>query len=392
MFVQSQRSIHATARLGVPNRCGARRRTRRKPWTIVTLFIAGSFLSIACSGDDEGRQRVGMRRAVPVVLGSVVERSFEDQIEALGTARANESIVVSAQVTETVSQIGFDDGAVVSKGDVIIELTSREESAQLSEARANYEEAVRQHARSVEMRRDGTVSQAQLDAQTTARDAAKARLDELQARLRDRLIRAPFAGVLGMREVSPGTLVQPGDPITTLDDIDLIKVDFSVPERFMSVIRPGLVVYASTAAYPDQRFEGVVRAIDTRIDPETRSVRMRADIPNKGHALRPGMLMAIELSANERSAFSVPEESIVPVGEKNYVFVVDEAGQAARLELQTGRRDAGDVEVLGGLSGAERIVIEGGSMLYPGSAVEVVEEKRRATATNTTGASTEQGG
>jgi len=320
----------------------------------------------------------GMRRAVPVVIGPVEQRAFVDRIEALGTARANESIVVSAQVTETVKRVAFEAGAVAEEGDVLVELTSREESAQLREARANYEEAVRQYERAARLRRDGTVSQAQLDTRTTERDAAEARLAELQARLRDRLIRAPFAGVLGMRAVSPGTLVQPGDPITTLDDIDLIKVDFSVPERFLSVIRPGLTVEATTAAYPDRRFEGVVRAVDTRLDAETRSVRMRADLPNAGHALRPGMLMAIALSANERRAYAVPEESIVPLGEKNFVFVVGTEGRAERLELDTGRRTGGHVEVLAGLSGDEKIVIEGGSMLFPGSAVEVIEATARS--------------
>jgi len=319
-----------------------------------------------------------MRRAIPVVVGAVEERVFVDRIEALGTARANESVVVSAQVTETVKRVAFEAGAVAKEGDVLVELTSREESAQLREARANYEEAVRQYDRAARLRRDGTVSQAQLDTRTTERDAAEARLAELRARLRDRLIRAPFAGVLGMRSVSPGTLVQPGDPITTLDDIDLIKVDFSVPERFLSVIQPGLEVEATTAAYPDRRFEGVVRAVDTRIDAETRAVRIRADLPNPDHALRPGMLMAIELSANERRAYAVPEESIVPLGEKNFVFVVGAEGRAARLELDTGRRIGGHVEVLAGLAGDEKIVVEGGSMLFPGSAVEVIETTARS--------------
>ena len=333
----------------------------------------------------------GMRRSIPVVVGDVAEHTFVDRIEALGTARANESIVVAAQVTETVSRVRFEDGAVVESGAVLVELTSREESAQLREARANYDEAVRQYERAVELRRNGSLSQAQLETQTSARAAAEARLAELEARLRDRLIRAPFAGVLGMRGVSPGTLVQPGDPITTLDDIELIKVDFSVPERFLSVVEPGLVVRATTAAWPDRRFEGVVRAIDTRIDPETRSVRMRADLRNPDHALRPGMLMAIDLSANERVAFSVPEESIVPLGEKNFVFVVGEEGQAQRIELRTGRRAGGKVEVIAGLDGTERVVVEGGSMLFPGSSVEVVEETARADA-STKLEPTEQGG
>jgi membrane fusion protein (multidrug efflux system) len=339
-------------------------------------------LLVGAGCDREAGRGVGagLSRTVPVVIGSAVEREFADKIEALGTARANESVVVSAQVTETVSRVAFEDGQRVEAGDVLVELTSREESAQLREARANYEEAVRQYERAVELRRDGTVSQAQLDAQTTQRDAAGARLAELGARLRDRLIRAPFSGVLGMRTVSPGTLVQPGDAITTLDDIDLIKVDFSVPERFLSVIEPGLVVESTTSAYPDRRFEGKVRAVDTRLDTETRSVQVLAELPNPDHALRPGMLLAIELTANRRRSVSVPEESIVPLGEKSFVFVVDEEQRAQRVELRTGRRIAGYVEVLSGLEAGTPVVVEGGSMLYPGSPVDPVQATARTDA------------
>ncbi len=350
---------------------------------------AVAFLAVlplaGCDRDSGRGTGAGLRRAVPVVIGSAEEREFANHIEALGTARANESIVVSAQVTETVSRIAFEDGQPVVAGDVLVELTSSEESAQLREARANFEEAVRQFERAVELRRDGSISQAQLDAQTTQRDAADARLAELRARLGDRLIRAPFSGVLGMRGVSPGTLVQPGDTITTLDDIDLIKVDFSVPERFLSLLEPGLVIESTTSAYPERRFAGEVRALDTRIDPETRSIRVRADLPNPDRALRPGMLMAIELTANRRLSVAVPEESIVPLGEKNFVFLVDEEKRAQRVELRTGRRIGGHVEVLAGLEVGDPVVVEGGSMLYPGSPVEPVRATSREEPTDAMG-------
>jgi membrane fusion protein (multidrug efflux system) len=327
----------------------------------------------ACGDDSEGaRTEARGPRTVPVVIEKPSKHEFVDRIEALGTAGSNESIVVSAQVTETVSRVHFDDGQVVAKGDVLVELTSREESAQLNEVRANLGEAQRQYERATEMSRNGTLSEAQLDVRTTARDAARARLDELRARMRDRLIRAPFAGVLGMRSVSPGTLVQPGDMITTLDDIDVIKIDFAVPERFLSVLSVGLVVRSTTAAYPDRIFEGTVRAIDTRVDPDTRSVRVRADLPNPEHALRPGMLVAVELTANRETRLAIPEEAIVPIGERRFVFVVKPEKRADRIELTTGRRENGLVEVVEGLGGDESVVIEGGSMLRPGSAVEIV--------------------
>lgn len=342
---------------------------------VARSFGVGALLlvALACGDDSRGAQGGGRGpRTVPVVVEQQADHEFVDRIEALGTAGSSESIVVSAQVTETVSRVHFEDGQIVAKGDVLVELTSREELAQLDEVRANLGEAKRQYERAAEMSRNGTLSDADLDMRTTARDAARARLEELRARMRDRSIRAPFAGVLGMRSVSVGTLVQPGSMITTLDDIDVIKIDFSVTERFLSVLSPGLIVRSTTAAYPNRVFEGTVRAIDTRVDPETRSVRVRADLSNPEHSLRPGMLVAVELTANRQTRLAIPEEAIVPIGERRFVFVVNAETRADRVELETGRRENGLVEVVGGLAGDERVVVEGGSMLSPGGAVEIV--------------------
>lgn len=339
------------------------------------LLCAGAALLciLACNDDSAGAKSAGRGpRSVPVVVAEPTKQEFVDRIEALGTAGSNESVIVSAQVTETVSRVHFDDGQVVAKGDVLVELTSREEAAQLDEVRANLGEAERQYERAAEMSRNGTLSEAQLDLRKTARDAARARLEELRARMRDRLIRAPFAGVLGMRSVSPGTLMQPGDMITTLDDIGVIKIDFAVPERFLSVLSIGLVVRSTTAAYPDRVFEGTVRAIGTRVDPDTRSVRVRAELPNPGHDLRPGMLVAVELTANRETRLAIPEEAIVPIGERRFVFVVNPEKRVDRIELTTGRRENGLVEVIAGLEGDESVVLEGGSMLRPGSGVDIV--------------------
>ena len=342
---------------------------------VVRCLVVGALfvLPLGCSDDSQGAQTSARGpRTIPVVIEKPSSHEFVDRIEALGTAGSTESIVVSAQVTETVSRVYFDDGQVVAKGDVLVELTSREESAQLSEVRANLGEAERQYERAIEMSRNGSLSEAQLDVRATALDAARARLDELGARMHDRLIRAPFAGVLGMRSVSPGTLVQPGDMITTLDDIDVIKIDFGVPERFLSILSVGLLVRSTTAAYPDRAFEGTVRAIDARVDPDTRSVRVRADLPNPEHALRPGMLVSVELTANRATRLAIPEEAIVPIGERRFVFVVNSEKRADRIELTTGRRENGLVEVVEGLDGDESVVSEGGSILRPGSVVEIV--------------------
>ena len=295
----------------------------------------------------------------PVVVATPRYEEFVDRIEALGTAHANESVLITAQVTEMVTEVGFEDGQVVEAGHVLIELTSAEESAKLTAAHATYDEALRQYQRVSELVQQGSDSLSHLDQSFAARDAAAARLAELRAQLSDRLIVAPFAGVLGIRSVSRGTVVKPGDEITTLDDIDLIKLDFSVPEAFLAFVQPGLEIRTSSVAYAEKSFVGRVSVVDTRIDPRTRAIRIRALIPNTDHLLRPGMLLRVELRANPQRSLSLPEQAIVPEGEHHYVFVVNQEARAQRVEVRIGRRRPGVVEVLSGLTGNERVVVEG---------------------------------
>jgi membrane fusion protein (multidrug efflux system) len=334
------------------------------------LCIAFALLG-AIAGCGDGAAGPGAERATPVVVGSLSREPFSEQIEAIGTALANESVVITAQVTERVQRVLFQDGQTVAKGDVLVELTNAQQSAQLAEVRANYTEAERQRVRLQELVSGGSESRARLEQQSAARDAAAARLRELEARLSDHLIKAPFAGVLGLREVSPGTLVKPGDTVTTLDDISTVKVDFSVPESFLSVLQAGLPIEAVSAAWPDARFAGTLTAVDTRIDPRTRAVRARAEIPNPDHRLRPGMLLAIQLQANPRIGLAVPEQALIAVGEKHYAFVVGPEDRAKRVEVVLGRRRPGIAEVVAGLTGAERLIVDGADLVREGGLVRV---------------------
>ena len=340
----------------------------------LTLLACGVLLSLccalACKGENPGQ---GARapgtvpvaaagpgvRATPVVVTTLRREEFVDRIEALGTAHANESVLITAQVTEMVTAVGFEDGEVVEAGHVLVELTSGEELAKLTAARATYDETLRQHRRVADLVKQGSDSRSHLDQRVAARDAAAARLTELEAQLSDRLIVAPFGGVLGIRSVSTGTVVKPGDEITTLDDIDVIKLDFSVPEVFLAFMQRGLVIHASSVAYREKSFVGQISAVDTRVDPRTRAIRVRAVISNSDHLLRPGMLLRVELRANPRRSLSLPEQAIVPEGEHHYVFIADGEDRAKRLEVRIGRRRPGAVELLDGLSGDERVVIDG---------------------------------
>lgn len=330
----------------------------------------------ACGGAETGGGPGGPGgRPVPVVVVPAERQPWSDSIQALGTARANESVTITAKVTETVVRVNFEDGQEVSAGAVLVDLSGRAETAALAEAQAAYDEASRLYQRQLELSKQRTVSEAVLDQQRAARDTAQARVEAIRARLGDRVITAPFAGVLGFRAVSPGTLVTPGTVITTLDDLDPIKVDFTLPERFLSALAVDQTINAHTAAWPGEDFAGRVTSIDSRIDPVTRAVTVRAEVPNAERRLKPGMLMTLSVSANERDALVIPEIAVQAIRDRNFVFRAGDDGKAQQVFVTLGARRAGQVEVLDGLAPGDRIVTEGLVRVRPGVALRLRDQQ-----------------
>ena len=345
-------------------------------WLVVAvLAVFAAFLIIkAFIGDQAGDQKVE-NPGTPVVVQKVSPYLFADIIEAIGTAGANESVTLTAQISDTVQKVHFTDGAEVEAGTILVTLTNAEELANVSGALASYTEARQQFERTKPLVDKGALSQASMDAATRDLDEATARLNAARARAGDYVITAPFAGLLGLRQVSPGTLVSPGTEITTLDDITIIKLDFSIPERFISILRPGQEIAAKAAAYPDVEFRGIVKTINSRVNPVTRAVAVRAEIDNRERYLRPGMLLTVDLVSNLKEALSVPEKSLIPVGGSQFVFVVGEDNKVERIEIEVGRRYGNRVEVLSGLKAGDLIVISGLLRLGPGMAVRVLGEE-----------------
>ena len=309
----------------------------------------------------------------PVFATRVQLASMHDRIEALGTLRANESVELTATVTDTVSVINFDDGDRVEAGKVLVEMTSDEEHAQLEEARVAVAEARRQFERIKSLHAQKSASESLLDERKREWDTGRARLAAIESRLADRIVRAPFGGVVGLRNVSVGALVQPGDVITTLDDDSVMKLDFSVPAVYMGLLRPGLQVIATTPAWAGERFEGRVKSIDSRIDPVTRTVVVRALLDNPDHRLRPGMLMHVDIASRQRQAIVIPEECLVAKGEKQFVYVVDTTtgNTVERREVRIGTRKPGKVEIVAGLEPDELIITDGAIKVRPGSTVSI---------------------
>lgn len=315
-----------------------------------------------------------------VVVAEVRKEPFVDRVEALGTLRANEMVVLTANATELVTKIHFDDGQRVQAGDVLVEMSSDEERAQLAEARAAAEEARSQYERVRPLAAQGTAAKAQYDERRREWETAQARVAVVESRLADRTIRAPFAGVVGLRKLSVGALVRPGDPITTLDDDGVMKLEFTVPATYVDTLQPGLAIVAKARAYGSREFHGQVRSVDSRVDPVTRSIQARAEIPNPDRALRPGMLMTVVLMKNPRDALVVPESAIVSSGRKSHVFRVDaDAGsRVQRREVEVGARRAGEAEIRTGLAAGELVVVHGTQRVRDGQVVQVVPPESAA--------------
>lgn len=307
----------------------------------------------------------------PLVAAERVKRTeLFDSVEALGTALANESVIVSAKVTDTVRRVNFEDGDFADAGAVLVELTNQEEEALLAEARANLDDALNALNRVEDLSKRGLVAMSELDVARSRAAASQARLESIEARLSDRLIRAPFAGLLGFRQVSPGTLVTPSSTITSIDDISVIKLDFTVPETFFGAMRPDARVVAQSASYPNRMFEGNVRTVGSRVDPVTRAFTVRAHIPNGDRALRPGMLLTVEVVMKERLALTIPENAVFQVQNRAYVYRLD--GLVARqTQIEVGERRFGIVEVLAGLEEGDQVVSEGIVKLRDGITVRV---------------------
>ncbi len=300
-------------------------------------------------------------------------KDFALEVEALGTVRAKESVDITSKVADRVAAIHFEEGKQVRKGEVLVELDNEEARADLAAAEAAERESRSHFKRSQELFQTRALSEAQMDQLEATLLSNQARLAATRSRLNDRIITAPFSGRVGLRNVSLGSLVSPGGVITTLDDLSVVKLDFAVPELFLSSLQPGLIVQAQSSAYPNTTFKGRVDSVDTRIDPTTRAVVVRALIDNKDHRLRPGMFMTLRLVRSTGTALMLPESAIVPEDSKHFVFVVAD-GRADKREIKIGRRRPGEVEVLQGVTEEDTVVIDGTLNLHNGTPVAARSE------------------
>jgi membrane fusion protein (multidrug efflux system) len=339
----------------------------RPKFSIVLALLASL---AACGGGGGGAKE--RDRAPPLVKAEpATSMRFTAAVEAVGTALANEQVTLTAPVTERLVRLGFNDGEYVRSGQMIAELALGQENAQLAEANARAREAGQQLSRIEILRRKGFATKSSLDTQVAASAAARAQAAEARASIGDRIIRAPFSGYVSLRNISPGAVVSSGTEIAQISDISRIKLDFPVPETALAQMKKGLGIVAIPAAYPDQPFHGVIETVDPVIDPNTRSVTVRAILPNPDGRLKPGMLLTVRIETQPRIALSVPELSVVGEGDQRFVYVLGADSKAKRTQVKTGLRSEGRIEILEGLKPGARVVTEGVVKLSDGMKVRL---------------------
>ena len=352
---------------------------------LLGLMVLAAVLRIALADDDKGgaggpgggRGGPGGGRGQAVAVTTVAPHEFSDTIQVLGVARGLRSVTITSTTTELITRVLFRDGQRVAAGQPLVELQAREEDADLIEARARLAQAERENARFKDLAERGVAPRVTAENAETALETARAALAAAQARLGDRVIRAPFAGTLGLTSVTAGTLINPGAVITTLDDTRMIRIDFPVPERFLGQLRTGTPIVATSDAFPGQSFSGRIALIDSRVNEQTRAATARAEFPNPGGAMRPGMLMRVAVRQGARTAASAPEAAVQYEGQRAFVFRIargEQGSTAQRIEIEPGVVENGFVEILSGVETGDRLVGSGLNRIQPGAPVSPVGE------------------
>ncbi|MCP1677029.1 membrane fusion protein (multidrug efflux system) [Natronocella acetinitrilica] len=338
----------------------------------------GAWFAIDHAGQGDasaaGPRGGGGGGAVPVEVVAARTSTVERTVTAVGTTLARESIDVVAEVPGRIRSINFEEGQRVSSGDILFELDRRREEADLRELQAQVRDAERRLRRSRALFEDNSVPEAQVDEDGAALETLQARLSAAETRLDERYIRAPFDGVTGLREVSTGAFVSAGTPLTTLDDIGRLRLEFSVPERFLGLLRSGLAVSAESVGFEGRDFSGEVRRVGARVDPVSRSVRVQSELQNDDRLLRPGMFMTVRMVLDRNDdAVLVPEEALLPEGERVFLFRINDE-KAERVQVRTGVRRDGLVEITDGISAGDLVVIAGLQRLRDGVTVRITRE------------------
>lgn len=321
----------------------------------------------------------GVSGPVPVEVARAESRSLQDDATAVGSLRSRQGVMVRPEVSGRVARLGFADGQRVRRGQVLVQLDDTLQVAQLQQAEAQASIARSNYQRNKDLVAQNFVSRSVLDQSEANLQVAEAQVSLARAQLSRMKIVAPFDGTAGIRNVNVGDYVKDGADLVTLEDTSSMYVDFRLPERFLPKVEPKQKVAVMVDALPDRQFDARVEALDPQIDANGRALLVRARVDNAGQVLRPGMFARVRLVLAEKpGAVLVPEEALVPQGNKQFLLKVvqgPEGPASERLEVATGIRRDGKVEILSGVTAGDTVVTAGHSPLMRGQSrpVRVVE-------------------
>lgn len=325
----------------------------------------------AAARPDSGRQDPA-KQSVSVEAAMATATSSSTDLRAIGSLQSDESVQIASEIAGRVTELPFSEGAPVKAGDVLVKLDEALVKAEVSDTQARYDLATGNLGRANTLARSGNVTERARDEATANSETARAALELAKVRLSKHTILAPFSGVVGIRKVSPGAYVAIGQPIVNIEKLDTLKVEFKLPELFLSQIKVGQTVEVLVDALPGRTFPGTIYAIDPQVDVNGRALAIRAKLPNPDLVLRPGLFVRIVVKGlAKRNVLMVPESAIVPRGADKIVYSI-ENGQAIETKVTLGYRKDGRVEVLDGLKPDAVVVTAGQQKLKNGSSVEFV--------------------
>lgn len=320
-------------------------------FVIVCIYFSQKFISVF-NGEE---------RDIPAINVSVETADYkevDERVSAIGTVLSNREVTITSSVSKKVTNVLFLDGQFVKEGDLIVQLDDSQEQAERKSLEANFKEQEREFKRLTPLRKAGVVSEKDYETQKTKMQTAEANLDLINSKIKELKILAPFGGKLGLKNIHVGTLVTPGAEITTLDDIRQVKVDFYVPEKYISKLHVGDEIEAFSDSYKNISFKGKVLAISTRVDKDFRTLAVRGIFDNEKFYLRSGMSLRLDVVFNKRKSICVPEKSLVSDGNKKYIYLI-ENGCARKTEVITGKHKSGFTEITQGLKKDQQFIVDG---------------------------------
>jgi membrane fusion protein, multidrug efflux system len=308
-----------------------------------------------------------------VVAVAASVQTVAENLSLVGTLAANESVELKSEIDGVVQEILFTEGARVQAGDLLVRLDDSKLSAAVVEAEANFKLSLANHQRAQQLLQDKLISQQEYDQAAATFSVNEAGLELKRRQLKDTRIHAPFAGTISARSISPGQVITRSTTLTWLIDLDPMKAEVTVPERFLGQVQQGQKLAFVVAAFPDRKFTGEVYFISPFVDPATRTALVKALIPNPDAMLKPGMFASMDLTLTLRKeAVVVPESALLQGAERTTVYVVDQENKAQIRPVRPGVRMAGVVEILEGVKAGETVIIEGLQKVRPGGQVAVV--------------------